>query len=72
MTTHGLCKRIRRGRAQDVVWQQVQYAGDYLLNLSRNFRPLGKESRVLCLSFPSEPGHTDSSHSIFLPLRGTV
>ena len=60
MTTRGLCKRIRLGRAHDVVWQQVQYAGDDLLHLSRNFRPLGRE---LGVTLPGELGHTDSSHS---------
>jgi len=55
MTTHGLCKRISRGRAHDVVWQQIQYPGDDLLHLSRNFRPLGRE---LCVTFSGELGHT--------------
>ena len=31
MITRGLCKRIKQGTAHDVVWQQVQYAGDDLL-----------------------------------------
>ena len=55
MTTRGLCKGIRLGRAHDVVWQQVQYDGDDLLHLSRNFRPLGRE---LGVTFPGELGHT--------------
>ena len=37
------------------MWQQVQYAGDDLLHLSRNFRPLGRE---LGVTFPGELGHT--------------
>ena len=69
MTTRGLRKSIRRGRAHDVVWRQIQYAGDDLLHLSRNFRPSDRE---LCVNFLGELGHTDSSHSIFLHLRGTV
>ena len=39
MTTSGLCKRIRQGTTHDVVWQQIQYAGDDLLQLNRDVRP---------------------------------
>lgn len=60
---------FNRGRAQDVVWQQVQDADDNLLHLGRDFRP---SCRDLCINFLGELGHIDSSHSIFLPLRGTV
>ena len=42
------------------MWQQVQYAGDDLLHLSRNFRP---SSRELCVNILGELGHRDSSHS---------
>jgi len=55
MTTRGLCKYISRGRAHDVVWQQVQCPGDDLLHLSRDFRPSDRE---LCVNFLGELGHT--------------
>ena len=67
MTTRGLCKCISWGRAHDVVWQQVQYAGDDLLHLSRSFRPSDRE---LCVNFLDGLGHTDSSHSLSFFLLG--
>ena len=42
------------------MWQQIQYAGDDLLQLDRNFRPSGRE---LSITFSGELGHTPKVQS---------
>jgi hypothetical protein len=66
MTTSGLCKRIRQGRAHDLVSQQIQYAGDDLLQLSRAVRPKGGE---FLTKFQGELGHAAKTQSPRRPSR---
>jgi hypothetical protein len=72
MTTSGLCKRIRQGRAHDLVSQQIQYAGDDLLQSSRDVRQpggefltkfldeLGQAEKVQSPRRPSKPSRTST------------